>query len=723
MKPIAYLFLFSGFCSIFFSCNRSTEPNRPALADQVTIYRDTWGIPHVKGETDAAAAFGLAYAYAEDYFPRIEENTILTLGRQCEVYGDQDSTMVFNDLKYHAFEVESRAKWQYEKLDPSYKAILDAVAEGLNYYLKMHPEEDVKLIRKFEPWYLLASHIREEQDRWMDAASGIAEPDPEAAILGARRPLRGSNAWAIAPSKTASVNSLHLINPHDDNLKPYYECHIISEEGLNFYGAIGYWGLADLPQIGFSESLGYTHTINHKDVQDAYKITFDHPDDPLKYKFDGGYYTAEELSFNIKVKKGDSIYELPYAIKKTIHGPVFIDENGQSIAYKLAENDSVTLLEQRIAMMKAKDYTNWKEAVKLNAKIQHNITYADREGNIYSLFNGRIPRRDPSFDWSSPVDGSDPNTLWQGYHDIEELPQLLNPSGGYVQNCNQSPFLTTHDENPSREDYPEYMWKLNDYNEARAERSMELLSNGSELTLDSIHTLNYDTSIPVARRWIETLETRWLTMMETDPIRYKKLEEAVRLMTDWDLKSHAESIPSGLLVAMYDAGTIHWQEFSEQLPIEDAFEKGIALLNDQFGTWKVPYGELVRVQRPSEEGILIDPERPSYPTNGNIPMGGTMFCLWWGLSDGKEMVRRVVGGNSFVAHVEFTPEGPVANSNLSFGNSGRPDSPHYNDQTEMYANGEMKKVNFTMEDIMANLEAQYKRGEEWDIQLKPTNRQ
>lgn len=258
------------------------------------------------------------------------------------------------------------------------------------------------------------------------------------------------------------------------------------------------------------------------------------------------------------------------------------------------------------------------------------------------------------------------------------------------------------------------MWKLNDYPTFRSDRSVELLSKSHQLTLDSLHILNFDTYNSSIEEYIDQLETEWQILKDIDPQRYKALGEAVSLMVGWDRKSHANSIPAGLLVAWSDAYNLMNSSISneEDPPQADLFEKGMKLLEDQFGTWKIPYGELIKVQRSIEGNYGIDPTQPSYSTDGNRGSFGTMFCMNYPDYNGKDLVRRVNQGNSFVAHVEFTSEGPIAKSLLSFGNSGRVKSPHFNDQTKMFAQGEMKMVNFTLEEIKANLEAEYKPGKE-----------
>ena len=502
--------LFIALLSFLLSCNSNKSPDPSILPDQVTIYRDTWGVPHVYGKTDAAAFFGLAYAYAEDRFPEIEEKALVAIGRYCEAYGMKDSALFYSDFKNKAYQVEAKAKKQYEQLKAPYKKVLDAFAAGLNYYLDHHPEEPTLLLDRFEPWHLLAGDIQSALDiKRAKYRYGMDMPSAKQALSANKEPLRGSNAWALAPSKTASGNAMLLINPHDPAKTPYYECHVMSDEGLNFYGILPYFKITAIPVAGFNPHLGYALTLNRRDIGDAYRMAFDHPTDSTMYRFGDTYKKAEVLSFEIRIKEGDSTRSEHFQVLNTLHGPVIKDGQGEDISYRMPENTTYSVLEQSYDMIRSTHFEEWKKAIAKNAKFEHNITYADKDGNIFYIFAGRTPKRDTAFNWLEPVDGSDPRTLWQGYHPIDELPQLTNPSTGYVQNCNQTPFLTTHSENPDPARFPKYMWELNQEDNPRSARSRELLSEANSVTLQDLQEMNFDTYLPDAGQYIELLAQEW----------------------------------------------------------------------------------------------------------------------------------------------------------------------------------------------------------------------
>jgi acyl-homoserine-lactone acylase len=687
------------------------------LANQVTIYRDVWGIPHVHGETDAAAVFGLAYARAEDQFELIEAIFIRGLGRSSELYGEEGLLTPGwyfaekgQDLLVHAFQFTEEARSAYDGLPPEVKTLVEAYTAGLNYYLETHPEQEVRLLDRFEPWWLVAveDFSQSFHGRRFSGAHGV---DSSAVMRG--KPARGSNTWALGPAKTANGSTMLLMNPHDPSRWSYYECHIMSDEGINSYGKLTFWGPLVLPYIGFNENLGWSVTINYADVGDSFEMTFDHPEDPGKYRFGDDYLTAESWETTVRVRDETGLVSRTIPFTGTVHGPVLgTSENGKPLSFRIARSPSGTLTEQLYRMHRARNLEEWQEAVALRGIASHNLMYADRAGNIYYLYNGNVPVRDDSFDWTSAVDGSDPRTLWQGYHAIEELPQLLNPSPGYLQNNNSSPFVTTHSVNPDSAAYPGYMTHYEWGDNIRSIRSRELLHEASDATLDDLQSMALNTYNRGAEIYIPLLVDEWRDIEDTDRIRHQKLKGPVESLINWDRYSHRDTYETTLYTMWSDAYMLKYQDYEEPPSQLDIFETGVDILIRHFATWRVPYRNIVRHQRSEEDSYHVDPDRPSYPTNGNrCSAFGTMFCLDYPAYDGNDIMRRANFGNSYVAIVEFGDQ-VRARSILNYGQSMHPDSPHYTDQAEMFANGEMKPVLFAMEDILANLKESYRPAEQ-----------
>jgi acyl-homoserine-lactone acylase len=415
-------------------------------AKQVVIHRDEWGVPHIKGPTDASVVFGVAYAQCEDYFWQVEDTYLQCIGRYAEVNGED---ALQSDMIHRLFGITELAKKNYRELPSDVRELCDAYAAGYNYFLETNPDVKPRLITEFEPYYVICYDKFMMLQRLLGRAhapSGrvrdLLEAEMEAAI--------GSNAWAIHGSKTKSGNPMLFVNPHQPwfGSGQFTEMHVVSGEGWNFSGSTFPGG--PFPTMGHNEYLGWTHTVNEPDVGDVYRETFDHPDDPLKYKYADGYMDAESWEDTITVKTDEGMETRTYTFRKTHHGPVIAKEDDTHyLSVKIAKFEDGSRILQARAMTKATNFDEWYAAMGQLRLQMFNTVYADVKGNIFYIYNGAVPRRDPSFDWTKPVDGSDPRTEWHGIHALTELPQTLNPPSGYVQNCNQSPFTTTDEGNPS----------------------------------------------------------------------------------------------------------------------------------------------------------------------------------------------------------------------------------------------------------------------------------
>ncbi len=436
------------------------------LASQVTIYRDAYGTAHVDGQTDEAALFGFAYSQAEDYFWQIEDNYILAIGRYAEVHGARGLN---SDLLNRAFEIVPRAKAMYPVLDAELRSLCDAFAAGLNHYLATHPETRPRLIEHFEPWHVLAygRHITLELCFRRTGLSNTYLPRAHDRIWAAS----GSNGWAIAPAKTKSGNALLLVNPHLPwfGFSQLFEAHVRSGSGWNFSGATTYGSPVLI--LGHNEHLGWTLTTNEPDIADLWRVTFDDPDHPLNYRYGDGYRTAVETRETIGVVSPAGVHARSYTLRKTHYGPIVAQEDGHHyLAARIAGLDNTLMLRQSLKMMRSRTFDEFRQALDMQQFSLMNILYADRQGNVYYLYNGLIPRRDDAFDRRQPLDGAEPRTEWNGLHSVAELPQLINPAAGYVQNCNSSPFTTCTDGNPDRAKFPRYMVEDAGDDKRRAQR-------------------------------------------------------------------------------------------------------------------------------------------------------------------------------------------------------------------------------------------------------------
>jgi penicillin amidase len=682
-----------------FLCHAEAVAN--PLARDVTIYRDIYGVPHVYGRTDASTVFGFAYAQAEDNFWRVEENFINALGRASELYGENS---LDEDRLNHALEIPRLAREEYARLDRHMRSLCDAYAAGFNYYLERHPEVKPRLLTKIEPWYTLAfirynyfqngfARDRNLRDIGLQTAS----------IDSDLKEHTGSNGWVVGPSKSVTGNALLFINPH----LPFfgsgqvYEGHVHSDEGWNFtgYTRFGF----PFPYVGHNENGGWVSTDNAADLEDVYVETFNDPARPLAYKYGNGYRLATEHVEEIRVKTANGVETRKFTMRKTHHGPILGARDGKMLALRMAKFESDGWLREWYDMTRAKSLAELKRAMAPLNMLFGNVMYADRQGNTWYLYNGAIPKRDPRFDWTKPVDGSDPATEWQGYHTIDELPQLTNPKTGWMQNCNTSPFLLTSDGNPDPKQFPKYMVQEGD--NPRGAISREILASKPKFTFDEWRRLAFDTRVLGAEKHLPELLAAIKGSLATavDSPRYR---EVYKELGQWDKHSEEDSMAMTIFSLWHD----RW--------LDDEKRNTLAALNDaldtlqrDFGTWRVPWGEFSRLQRIDEsKGEEFDDSRSSLAVTGVSGKDGAVFTVYAAPARGQKR-RYGVAGASYISVVEFGPH-VRALSVHTFGASGDPKSRHYMDQAVLYTRGEFKPSWLDLEDIRANLEASYHPGEE-----------
>lgn len=673
----------------------------------VTIYRDTYGVPHVYGPTDASVAFGLAWAQAEDNFEHLEDNFIRSLGRAAEVHGE---AALQDDQIARALEIPRLSKEEYERAAPRMRALYDAYAAGLNLFLERRPEVKPKLLQHFEPWYPLAlMRFKYYQGEFIGYA-GLNPKDLRVSVeeKPAERP-QGSNAWAVAPGRSASGHPLLLINPHVSFLGAgqYYEAHVHSDEGWNFSG-VGRYGLP-LLYMGHNEALGWAHTDDYPDFGDLYLETFDDPSRPLAYRYGNGYRTAVQWTEEVRVKTPKGVAPRRFTFRRTHHGPILSEQEGKPVAVRLAKLEEGGWLDQWYDMNRARSLAEFKEALRRGAIPYMNITYADRDGNIFYVYNGAVPRRSTKFDWRKPVDGSDPETEWQGYHAFDEMPQLTNPASGFVQNCNSSPFATTSEGNPDPARFPKYMIGP-EIDNPRAQVSKRILTSQEKFTFEDWARAAVDTRVLVAETSLPELFAEWERLGQEDAARAEALDPLIGELKAWDRVSRTDSAAMTLFV--------EWFGRLRDLPEAEAakpwtrvrtLEEVRKELERDWGTWRVAWGEINRLQRTHWSGSEpFSDARPSLPIAGGPGWIGIVFNFYNVKGETKRHYGRY--GNSYVSVVEFGPT-VKARSIVYFGQSGNPGSPHFFDQAPLYALGKFKPAWFTLEEIQANLEKAYQPGE------------
>jgi acyl-homoserine-lactone acylase len=695
------------------------QPQEASMERSVTIYRDTYGVPHIYGPTDASVVLGFGYAQAEDNFEHLEDNFIRALGRAAEVHGE---AALKDDQLDRALEIPRLSREEYERSTGRMRSLYDAYAAGMNLYLARHPEVKPRLLQRFEPWYTLALlRFKYYQGEFVGYA-GLNPQDLRVAVVEnpPERP-QGSNAWAVAPGKSATGHPMLLINPHISffGLAQYYEGHLHSDEGWNFSGVSRY-GLP-FPYMGHNETLGWTHTDNYLDIGDLYAETFDDPAKPLAYRYGQEHRNAVQWTEEIRVKAVTGVETRRFTFRKTHHGPILSEQDGKPIAVRLAKLEEGGWLDQVYEMTRARSLPEFKTALRRLDVPYMNVTYADRDGNIFYAYNSAVPRRSTKFDWRRPVDGSNPETEWQGYHPFDELPQLTNPASGFVQNCNSTPFATTSTGNPDPAGFPKYMIGP-ETDTPRAQVSRRILTAQEKFTFEEWARAAVDTRVLTAETSLPELTAEWERLRQADATRAEALSPLITELRQWDRVSRLDSVAMtlyadwfGRLRLMPNFATGDLATDTEPWPRVAVLENVKKDLERGWGTWRVAWGENNRLQRTHWSGTEpFSDERPSLPVIGAPGWLGIVFNFYPPRGGAPTIApgsKRGYGalGNSYVSVVEFGPT-VRARAIVYFGQSGDPKSPHYFDQGPLYARGELRPAWFTLDEIKANLERSYHPG-------------
>lgn len=723
-KIILFIFLTSPcFAQRFTADEISSWKKR---AESITIVRDTWGVPHIYGKTDADVVFGMLFTQCEDDFPRVERNYLTATARMAEAEGED---FIYHDLRMRLFIDTIKAIAVYKEAPESMKKLCNAFAEGINYYLFTHPQTKPKLLTRFQPWmpFLFSegsiggdieSVSLNEIKEFYGKQPGDLKEEVSDDGLGAEP--RGSNGIAIAPTLSASGNALFLINPHTS----FYfrsELQAVSEEGLNAYGAVT-WGQFFIYQ-GFNEHCGWMHTSSQADVIDEYIESVLKKNKNLYYKYGDELRPLTQERISIAYKKGNTVARKEFVTYRTHHGPIVAQRNKKWISAKLMV-EPLKALTQSFQRTKANSLDEFKNAMLLRTNSSNNTVYADDRGNIAYWHGNFMPKRNPKFNWSEPVDGSNPATEWQGLHAPDELVHVVNPVSGWIQNCNATPFTVAGASSPKREDFPTYM--APDPENARGLHAVRVLQNQKNFTLDKLIATSRDPYLPGFETLLPSFTKAFDELAAANDSLKTNFSEPIQLLKSWDLRWSETSVATTL--AIYWAQRLR-QNVSSQMPSRidqlsvinflqekttptekiKALKETIAELKHDFGTWKVAWGDVNRFQRLSGKiDAGFDDAKPSIAVPFTSSFWGSLAAFGSRrYPNTKKMYGNV--GNSFIAVVEFGKK-VKAKSVVTGGSSSDPSSPHFNDQSEMYCTGKFKDVLFYKDDVMKHVEKQYNPG-------------
>lgn len=680
-----------------------------SLADQVTIRRTEYGIPHILAESEEAAAFGFAWAQCEDHFPLMYKAMVRGRSEVSLRYGATESNIEY-DLQTRQLRARKLAVDSYHLLPADYRSVIAGFAAGVNAYMAAHPEET-------EPWMTPVT-AHDVISAWQLAvmrftflrgniigrfAEAMTKSDAALALPIAQDESFGSNAIALSPSRTASGRAMLLNNPHQpwSEEAHYYEAHVTVPGVYDFYGSTFIGG--HMLTTGFNRYLGWAHTVNHPDLEEFYEVTLD-PERPGQYLFDGG-----SVPFETETVVVEAAGQAPRSRESwwSPLGPVVYKTAEKAYILRSAGQGQYRTGLQWYRMAQAQNFAQFREALAMQALPMFNVIYADRDGNIMYLWNGTVPKLPHPSHRFEAVPAARTEEVWTAVHPIEDLMQLTNPRGGYVQNCNSPPYFTNLHAPLNRDDYPHY-FSDNDLN-LRTQHGLSLVHNAEIFTLEALAKAKFSTRFLLADRVKDDL----LAALESADLRADE-RAAAKALRDWDNAADADSVGAVLFETwwnLYRRGdAVYAEPWSDDEPVATprglgspdravtTFREAVGETAAQWGSWRVKWGDVHRLRR----GKLDLPI-----SGGSGDLGCFRVCDFAEGEDGKRVMS---GGDGFVFVVEFG-DAPKAYSVLAYSQSGRPDSPHYNDQARLFAKHAMKSVAFTEEEVAAQLLRSYRPGE------------
>ncbi len=666
-------------------------------ASNVTIARDKWGVPHIYGKTDPDVAYGLAWAHAEDDFKTIEETVLMTKGMNGLINGKDGAT---TDFFVHAMGINKLVDSKYETdITPEFKRYLDGYAAGLNAFVAAHPKQ-VRIKKAFpvtgkdmiKGYTLRMILISNAHGKVKDIVKGEFDI-PEA---------KGSNAFALTAPKTTNGNTMLCVNPHVpfEGAFSWYEAHLKSDEGLDIMGALFPGGVTIF--LGTNQNLGWAHTWNGLFLTDVYYLKMN-PNKKNQYWYNGQWEELELAKAKLVVKLKKFLPRIP--VGKKIYwskfGPTFESPNGDFYSIRFASNMDIRAAEQWYRMNKASNKEEFMNAVKMNALCRFHIIYADKAGNVSFFDNGMIPMRDNSLDWTLPLRGDTSLYLWKTWYPTDSLPQVHNPSCGWVYNTNNS----TYDATCSEENIPVGTFSKNmgfrTGNNNRADRFKALMQQYTKVSFEDMKLIKFDNSYPANSEFVKSV----LSQLNAD-FGKPELNALRDRMLNWNLAATPDNEDAVLfLVAIeyifkkkdYDDNQFRGGiEIGKEL-MSEALAYAHTNLTTHFGSTKVPLKDVQRIKR----GIV------------DVPMPGFPDAIAANYSKQNKENGKYYGyiGDSYTMLVEYGPNGPVRIETLSpYGSSAMPDSPHYTDQLPLFSKQQTKVMTLDWEQIKKDAERIYQPG-------------
>lgn len=711
VRIVAGLILLLGLLRVVHVWRRPkpVPPTAAALehARHVTITRDRYGVPHIVGDSDADAAFGLAYAHAEDDFPTIQDSLVAARGQLGRLLLSKDA--LINDYYTSLVRVHEQVEAGYESLEPTTQAVLQGYADGLNYYAAKHPTEvDTRFLpyegrdvaRGFAhklPFMVgVVSALQKLMGGQVRAVGDVTDVLAAIAPLSSRQApatALGSNGHAVHRSRSSDDVTRLNVNSHQPWEGPvtWYEAHIKSGQGWNTIG--GVFPGSPLILHGHNEKLGWAHTVNAPDLVDVYRLTM-HPDKPLHYRYGDSWQPLTVKQAPLPIDTGLFEITLHRDVYFSVHGPVVKTDAGYFALRYSGHEGLIRASEQWFKMNKAQTLAEWQAAMRLLSLPMFNTVYADRD-NVYYVYNARIPDRAPVADYSRVLPGDDPRLVWDRYLPFERLPQIQNPASGFVLSCNSTPFAATEGpENPRPDDFPATALIEREPTN-RSLRTLKLLSGTAKLSRQDFLTMKwdrkYDPAAPIYPKVIKPLLQSYTPKTPAET-------QALELLRTWDGGTDEDSVPASVAtLAIRHIFYMHDLDGDKMLtkdPVE-AFQRAVRFLLKHYGRVDVPLGQLQRLRHGSGRDAI------------DLPLGGGADIL--NAAYTKKRGGQLVGiqGDSYVLIVDFAADGVHSQSIHQYGASLRSGSPHYSDQAPLFVKRQLKETYFHPADLAKNTEASY----------------
>jgi acyl-homoserine-lactone acylase len=525
----------------------------------------------------------------------------------------------------------------------------------------------------------------------------------------------GSNGIAIAPRLTHDHHALLWINPHTS----FYfrsELQMVSGEGLDVYGAVT-WGQFFVYQ-GFNRTAGWMHTSSGVDNIDEFLETIVQRGGKYFYKYGGAELPVARRTVTVPYRTASGMQRRTFTAYFTRHGPVVRKVGDRWVSISLMRHP-VHALMQSYSRTKAKDYAAFRGIMQLHTNSSNNTVFADASGNIAYFHSNYIPRRDTAFDWTEPVDGSNPATAYHGVLSFAETPNLLNPASGWLYNSNNWPWSAAGPDSPKRGDFPRYV-ETGTEETPRGYHALRVLSDSKDWTPRALIAAAFDSYLPAFERLIPSLFKAYDALPATDTLR-PRLADQIASLRNWDYRWGATSVPTTLAVfwgttllprvarAARAAG-VSPISYAAERATPDELLGALAAASDSlvadFGAWRTPWGDINRFQRIDDSiASHFDDAQPSIPVPFTSAVWGSLASFgarpypntkkWYGSY-----------GNSFVAVVEFG-DSVRARAVTAGGESGHPGSKHFNDEAERYASGGLRDVYFYRSQLTGHTEREY----------------